>query len=106
MFMRFNTSKFVSFNPDYETQARSTQMWQNRIRPNKTTEVPYAYTPSEDDPLVLVPDPNNGKVGGKGDERCRCQPQQRPVVSSANGENWLENHSLLATNIWEIYFVV
>ena len=56
MFMRFNTSKFVSFNPDYETQARSTQMWQNRIRPNKTTEVPYAYTPSEDDPLVLVPD--------------------------------------------------
>ena len=57
MFMRFNTSKFVSFNPDYETQARSTQMWQNKIRPNKTTEVPYAYTPSEDDPLVLVPDP-------------------------------------------------
>ncbi|MDA7777306.1 hypothetical protein N8912_03545 [Rhodobacteraceae bacterium] len=32
-------------------------MWQNKIRPNKTTEVPYAYTPSEDDPLVLVPDP-------------------------------------------------
>ena len=55
--MRFNTSKFVSFNPDYETQARSTQMWQNKIRPNKTTEVPSAYTPSEDDPLVLVPDP-------------------------------------------------
>ena len=57
MFVRFNTSKFVSFNPDYETQARSTQMWQNIIRSNKTIEVPYAYTPSEDDPLVLVPDP-------------------------------------------------
>ena len=57
MFVRFNTSKFVSFNPDYETQARSTQMWQNIIRSNKTTEVLYAYTPSEDNPLVLVPDP-------------------------------------------------
>ena len=32
-------------------------MWQNKTRPNKTAKVPYAYTPSEDDPLVLVPDP-------------------------------------------------
>ena len=32
-------------------------MWQNIIRANKTTEVPYTYTPSEDNPLVLVPDP-------------------------------------------------
>ena len=32
-------------------------MWQNKTRPNKTAKVPYAYTPSEDGPLVLVPDP-------------------------------------------------
>ena len=32
-------------------------MWQNKTRPNKTAKVPYAYTFSEDDPLVLVPDP-------------------------------------------------
>ena len=33
------------------------KMWQNKTRPNKTAKVPYAYTPSEDDPLVLIPDP-------------------------------------------------
>ena len=32
-------------------------MWQNKTRPNKTAKVQYAYTPSEDDPLVLVPYP-------------------------------------------------
>ena len=32
-------------------------MWQNKTRHNKTAKVPYAYTPSKDDPLVLVPDP-------------------------------------------------
>ena len=32
-------------------------MWQNKTRPNKAAKVPYAYTSSEDDPLVLVPDP-------------------------------------------------
>ena len=32
-------------------------MWQNKTRPNKTARVPYAYIPSEDDPLVLIPDP-------------------------------------------------
>ena len=32
-------------------------MWQNKTRPNKTAKVPYAYTPSEDDPLVHVPYP-------------------------------------------------
>ena len=32
-------------------------MWQNKPRPNKTARVPYAYIPSEDDPLVLIPDP-------------------------------------------------
>ena len=32
-------------------------MWQNKTRLNKTAKVPYAYTPSEDDPLVLVPGP-------------------------------------------------
>ena len=32
-------------------------MWQNKTRPNKTAKVPYAYTFSEDGPLVLVPDP-------------------------------------------------
>ena len=29
-------------------------MWQNKIRSNKTAKVPYAYTPSEDDLLVLI----------------------------------------------------
>ena len=32
-------------------------MWQNKTRPNKTARVPYAYIPSEEDPLVLIPDP-------------------------------------------------
>ena len=32
-------------------------MWQNKTRPNKTARVPYAYMPSEDDTLVLIPDP-------------------------------------------------
>ena len=32
-------------------------MWQNKTRPNKTARVPYAYIPSEKDPLVLIPDP-------------------------------------------------
>ena len=32
-------------------------MWQNRTKPNKTVKIPYAYTPSDYDPLVLVPDP-------------------------------------------------
>ena len=32
-------------------------MWQNKTRPNKTAKLPYAYIPSEDDPLVLIPDP-------------------------------------------------
>ena len=32
-------------------------MWQNRTRPNKTAKLPYAYIPSKDDPLVLIPDP-------------------------------------------------
>lgn len=32
-------------------------MWQNKSRPNKTAKVPYAYAVSEDDPLVLIPDP-------------------------------------------------
>ena len=32
-------------------------MWQNKTRPNKTVKGPYAYTFSEDGPLVLVPDP-------------------------------------------------
>ena len=32
-------------------------MWQNKPRPNKTARVPYAYIPSEKDPLVLIPDP-------------------------------------------------
>ena len=32
-------------------------MWQKKTRPNKTARVPYAYIASEDDPLVLIPDP-------------------------------------------------
>jgi len=32
-------------------------MWHNKTRPNKTAKLPYAYIPSEDDPLVLIPDP-------------------------------------------------
>jgi hypothetical protein len=32
-------------------------MWQNKTRPNKTARVPYAYIASEEDPLVLIPDP-------------------------------------------------
>ena len=32
-------------------------IWQNKARPNKTARLPYAYIPSEDDPLVFIPDP-------------------------------------------------
>jgi hypothetical protein len=31
--------------------------WQNKARANTTAKLPYAYKASEDDPLVLVPDP-------------------------------------------------
>ena len=31
--------------------------WPNKTRPNKTSKVPYGYAPSEDNPLVLIPDP-------------------------------------------------
>ena len=31
--------------------------WSNKTRPNATAKIPYAYMASEDDPLVLVPDP-------------------------------------------------
>ena len=31
--------------------------WQKKTRPNKTARVPYAYIASEDDPLLLIPDP-------------------------------------------------
>ena len=31
-------------------------MRHNKTRPNKAVKVPYAYTPNEDDPLVLIPD--------------------------------------------------
>ena len=31
--------------------------WPNRTRPNKTAKPPYAYVASEDDPLILLPDP-------------------------------------------------
>ena len=30
--------------------------WPNKTRKNPTQRIPYAYKPSEDDPLVLVPD--------------------------------------------------
>ena len=33
-------------------------MWQNKTRPNKTAKIPYAYKADDDDPLVLVPDPD------------------------------------------------
>ena len=32
-------------------------MRQNKTRPNKTARIPYAYIASEEDPLVLIPDP-------------------------------------------------
>jgi hypothetical protein len=32
-------------------------MWQNKTLPDKAAKVPYAYRPSKEDPLVLVPDP-------------------------------------------------
>ena len=32
-------------------------MWQNKTRLNKAERVPYAYIASEEDPLVLIPDP-------------------------------------------------
>ena len=31
-------------------------MWQNKTRPNKTAKVAYAYKPSDNDPLVIIPD--------------------------------------------------
>ena len=32
-------------------------MWQIKTRPNKTARVPHAHIPSEEDPLVFIPDP-------------------------------------------------
>ena len=31
--------------------------WPNKTRPNKTAKLPYGYAVSENDPLVLIPDP-------------------------------------------------
>ena len=31
--------------------------WQNKTRLKKTARLPYAYIASEEDPLVLIPDP-------------------------------------------------
>ena len=31
--------------------------WPNKTRPNKTAKLPYDYPVSENDPLVLIPDP-------------------------------------------------
>ena len=31
-------------------------MWHNKTLPSKIAKVPYAFKPSEDDPLVLIPD--------------------------------------------------
>ncbi len=31
-------------------------IWLDKARPNKTAKIPYAYKPSEDDPLILVAD--------------------------------------------------
>ena len=32
-------------------------MWPNKTRPNKTAKLPYGYAVSENDPLVLISDP-------------------------------------------------
>lgn len=32
-------------------------VWQNKTLPNKMARVAYAYIASEEDPLVLIPDP-------------------------------------------------
>jgi len=32
--------------------------WSNITRPNKTSKMPYGYIPSEDDPCILIPDPD------------------------------------------------
>jgi len=31
--------------------------WETKSRPNETAKIPYAYKASDEDPLVLVPDP-------------------------------------------------
>ena len=36
---------------------RQTMTWPNKTRPNKTAKLPYGYAVSENDPLVLIPDP-------------------------------------------------
>ena len=40
-----------------ELLQRRPMNWRNNTRPNKTARVPYAYIPSKDDPLVIIPDP-------------------------------------------------
>ena len=37
-------------------------IWLDRTRPNKTAKIPYAYVASEDDPLVLVADPEKATL--------------------------------------------
>ena len=36
---------------------RQTMTWPNKTRPNKTAKLPYGYAVSENDPLVLITDP-------------------------------------------------
>ena len=37
--------------------ATNNDVWENKKRPNPTAKIPYGYVASDDDPLVLVPDP-------------------------------------------------
>lgn len=39
-----------------QTPTETTEQWPTRRRPNATAKIPYAYKPSEADPLVLIPD--------------------------------------------------
>jgi hypothetical protein len=36
--------------------------WEQKSRPNPTAKIPYAYNASEDDPLVLIPDPEQVEI--------------------------------------------
>ena len=36
---------------------QQTMTWPNKTRPNKTAKLPCYYAVSENDPLVLIPDP-------------------------------------------------
>lgn len=60
---------------------RNRMTWKNKSRPNKTARIAFAYVASEDDPLVLVPDPEMVEWAEKAFDHLEEGYSQRKVAA-------------------------